>query len=52
MINVKAEKPTFKGFVLVRDKHGKPQIDEYHTCPDEIKALLTPQEKEDSETCH
>ncbi len=52
MINVKAEKPTFKGFVLVRDKNGKPKIDDYNNCPDERKALLTPAEKEELEKCH
>ncbi len=51
-LNVNAEKTELKGFVLVRDKNGKPKIDDYKNCPDEIKALLTPAEKEELEKWH
>lgn len=50
-VNVAAKKPVLKGFALVRDKDGKPKIDDYKNCPDEIKALLTLKEKEEFEKC-
>lgn len=51
MNEVKAPIVKMKGFSLVRDKNGKPKIDNYKTCPQEIKDLLTKEEKEDFEKC-
>jgi len=48
-MDVNAKPFEFKGFALVRDKNGKPKIDDYKNCPDEIKAMLTNQEREDLE---
>lgn len=50
-LNVTAKKIKIKGFGLVRDKYGKPKIDDYKNCPDEIKAMLTTKEKEELEKC-
>ena len=36
----------FKMYGLVRDARGEPVIDDYETCPDEIKAMLTDKERE------
>ena len=49
-INVNASPGKFTGFALVRDKDGKPKIDDYENCPEEIKAMLTPQERQFFET--
>ena len=46
-----AGKIKLKGFGLVRDKNGKPKIDDYKSCPKEIKDMLTKQEKEEFEKC-
>ena len=50
-MDVSAKKAKFKGFALVRDKGGKPKIDDYKNCPEEIKAMLTQTEKEEFEKC-
>ena len=50
-LNVTSQPGKFKGFVLIRDKDGKPKIDDYKNCPDEIKALLTQKEREEFEKC-
>ena len=47
----KAANAKIKGFGLVRDKNGKPKIDDYKNCPKEIKAMLTKKEKEEFEKC-
>lgn len=44
--NTSAVKFEIKALGLVRDAHGNPQIDDYSTCPDEIKDLLTQEERE------
>ena len=44
-------KAKIKGFGLVRDKNGKPKIDDYKNCPQEIKDMLTKQEQEEFEKC-
>ena len=36
-----------KAFVLVRDKDGNPKIDDYASCPEEIKQMLTDKEREE-----
>lgn len=46
-----ATKAKMKGFGLVRDKNGKPKIDDYKNCPQEIKDMLTKKEKEEFEKC-
>ena len=51
MIETKATPARMKGFALIRDKNGKPKIDNYETCHNEIKALLTKKEKEEFEKC-
>lgn len=45
MIKANAAPGQFKGFILVRDKDGKPKIDDYNNCPREIKAMLTDEER-------
>lgn len=44
-LNVTAQKVKLKGFALIRDKNGKPKIDDYENCPKEIKAMLTDEER-------
>lgn len=46
MIVTQAISGKFKGNGLVRDKDGKPKIDDYENCPEDIKALLTKEERE------
>ena len=48
---MKPQTAKFKGFVLIRDKNGKPKIDDYKNCPQEIKNMLTKTEKEELEKC-
>ena len=48
---MKTERSKFKGFALIRDKNGKPKIDDYKNCPQEIKAMLTKTEKQEFEKC-
>ena len=48
-MEVNAGKAKLKGFVLLRDKNGKPKFDDYENCPKEIKDLLTETEKEEIE---
>ena len=50
-MKTKAEKAKMKGFGLIRDKNGKPKIDDYKNCPQEIKDMLTKTEKEEFEKC-
>ena len=50
-LNVTAKKTALKGFALIRDRHGKPKIDDYKNCPKEIKGLLTKKEKQEFEKC-
>ena len=50
-MKVNAGKAKLKGFGLVRDKNGKPKIDDYKNCPQEIKDMLTKKEKEEFEKC-
>lgn len=50
-METKATKAKLKGFGLVRDKNGKPKIDDYKNCPQEIKDMLTQKEKEEFEKC-
>jgi len=45
-LNVTAKKTVLKGFALIRDKYGKPKIDDYKNCPAEIKAMLTNEERQ------
>jgi len=53
MLNkAKAISAKIKSFGLIRDKNGKPKIDDYKNCPDEIKKMLTQAEKEEFEKCH
>ena len=49
MINVTAKDVKFQAYGLVRDKNGKPKVDDYANCHDKIKALLTKKEREDFE---
>ena len=49
MIEVKAADIKFKAFGLVRDKNGKPKIDDYRNCPEEIKNMLSQTEREELE---
>jgi len=48
---MKPQTAKFKGFALIRDKNGKPKIDDYKNCPQEIKNMLTKTEKEELEKC-
>ena len=50
-MKIAATKAKMKGFGLVRDKHGKPKIDDYKNCPQVIKDMLTQKEKEEFEKC-
>ena len=50
-MNTKAQKVKIKGYGLVRDKDGRPLIDDYNKCPEELKALLTTEERERFEKC-
>ena len=50
-MKIKAGKAKLKGFGLVRDKNGKPKIDDYKNCPQELKDMLTKQEREEFEKC-
>lgn len=45
MANTQAMKVKLKGFALIRDKDGKPKIDNWKKCPDEIKLMLTEEER-------
>lgn len=45
-MDVMAGKVKLKGFGLVRDKDGKPKIDDYKNCSEVIKSMLTQEEKE------
>jgi len=47
--DVTASTGKLTGFGLVRDKNGKPKIDDYKNCPQEIKDLLTKKEREEFE---
>ena len=42
MLNVSAGK--FRGFGLVRDKDGKPKVDDPDSLPQEIRDILTDEE--------
>ena len=42
--NIGAQPGKFKGFGLVRDKNGKPKIDDPETLPQQIKDMLTDEE--------
>ena len=50
-MKVNAQKAKIRGFGLVRDKNGKPKFDDYKNCPQELKDMLTKQEKEEFEKC-
>ena len=39
-----AQTGKWKGFALVRDKDGRPKIDDPATLPEEIKEMLTDEE--------
>ena len=39
-----AIKPKVKGYGLVRNKNGEPQIEDIEKCPKEILAMLTKEE--------
>ena len=39
-----AQSGKFRGYALVRDANGKPLIDDPHSCPKQIKDLLTDDE--------
>lgn len=49
MANVKAGKARITGLGLVRDKNGKPKIDDYENCPQAIKNMLTDKERKEFE---
>lgn len=49
--DVNASKVKLTGFGLVRDKNGKPKISDYKNCPQEIKDLLTKEERKEFEKC-
>ena len=55
-MNVSATRTKFKGYALVRDKDGKPKIDNPATLPRPIFDMLTEEEKEEiyhgSYPCH
>jgi len=51
MTEVNAKKTKFVGFGLIRDKNGKPKIDDYKNCPQQIKDMLTKNEIEEFEKC-
>ena len=40
-------KPKMKAYGLVRDKNGKPKVDDINNCPPEILNMLTKQEIEE-----
>lgn len=44
-MTAKATPGRFRGFALVRDKDGKPKIDNYSTLPVEIFNMLSEDEK-------
>ena len=46
MQKVSATKIKMVSFGLVRDKNGKPKINDYENCSDEIKAMLTDEERQ------
>ncbi len=46
-MNQKANPVKIKGYILVRDKDGKPLIDSPETLPQQLFNLLTEQEKEE-----
>jgi hypothetical protein len=45
-MNVTAQKTELKGYALIRDKNGKPKIDDYENCPEAIKLMLTDEERQ------
>ena len=49
MIDVIAKKAKIEVYGLVRDKNGKPKIENYEECHESIKALLTKTEREEFE---
>lgn len=44
MQSMKVGKGKWKGYALVRDKYGKPKIDDIDNCPQQILDMLTPEE--------
>ena len=46
-LSIGAKKGKVKGYALIRDKEGKPKIDDVKNCPPELWALLTDIEKEE-----
>ena len=47
--NVSAQRGKFKAFGIVRDKYGKPRIDDPDNLPKEIWDMLTPEEQQEIE---
>lgn len=47
MANTTANSSKFKGYALVRDKHGKPKIDDPMNLPKPIFDMLTEEEKKE-----
>ena len=41
-----ANKPKMKGYALIRDKNGRPKIDDINHIPKEIWEILTDEDKE------
>jgi hypothetical protein len=41
MTDVKAQKATFKGYALVRNKDGQPQFNDWHDIPEIFHSSLT-----------
>ena len=42
-----SKKGRIKAFILIRDKYGRPKIDDVENCPAEIWDALTDEEKEE-----
>lgn len=47
MLNVKAKTGKATAYALIRDKNGKPKIDDIENCPKEILDALTKDEIEE-----
>lgn len=39
-------RPKIEGYFLVRDRHGRPKVDDLASLPEPIKAMLTPEDWE------
>lgn len=44
-VKITPPRPQVRGYALVRDAQGNPKIDDPDSLPEEIRAMLTPEER-------